>query len=65
MRQGTFGWRWRASPLFGILYGALCAMAQTDWKKLVAYSSVSHMGYVMLGLAVMTPAQPLTGRITR
>jgi len=40
--------------VFGILYGALCAMAQTDWKKLVAYSSVSHMGYVVLGIAVMT-----------
>lgn len=37
-----------------ILYGALCAMAQTDFKKLVAYSSVSHMGYVLLGIAVMT-----------
>ena len=37
-----------------ILYGALCAMAQTDFKKLVAYSSVSHMGYVLLGLAVLT-----------
>jgi len=37
-----------------ILYGAFCAMAQTDWKKLVAYSSVSHMGYVLLGLAVLT-----------
>jgi len=39
-----------------IIYGALCAMAQTDFKKLVAYSSVSHMGYVLLGIAVMTPA---------
>ena len=39
-----------------ILYGALCAMAQTDFKKLVAYSSVSHMGYVLLGIAVLTPA---------
>ncbi len=37
-----------------IIYGALCAMAQTDFKKLVAYSSVSHMGYVLLGIAVMT-----------
>lgn len=36
-----------------IVYGALAAMAQTDFKKLVAYSSVSHMGYVILGLAVM------------
>ncbi len=38
-----------------IVYGALCAMAQTDLKKLVAYSSVSHMGYVMLGMAALTP----------
>ncbi len=40
--------------VIAILYGALCAMAQTDWKKLVAYSSVSHMGYVLLGLGVLT-----------
>jgi NADH-quinone oxidoreductase subunit M len=39
-----------------ILYGALCAMAQTDFKKLVAYSSISHMGYVLLGISVMTEA---------
>jgi NADH-quinone oxidoreductase subunit M len=39
-----------------IIYGALCAMAQTDFKKLVAYSSVSHMGFVVLGAAMMTPA---------
>ncbi|MFQ5591376.1 MAG: NuoM family protein [Phycisphaerae bacterium] len=39
-----------------IIYGALCAMAQTDFKKLVAYSSVSHMGYVLLGISVMTTA---------
>ncbi|MHB8995388.1 MAG: complex I subunit 4 family protein [Armatimonadota bacterium] len=37
--------------LASILYGALVAMAQTDLKKLIAYSSVSHMGYVMLGIA--------------
>lgn len=37
-----------------IIYGALCAMAQTDFKKLVAYSSVSHMGFVLLGISVMT-----------
>jgi NADH-quinone oxidoreductase subunit M len=39
-----------------ILYGAYCAMAQTDMKKLVAYSSVSHMGYVLLGMAAFTEA---------
>lgn len=40
--------------VFSIIYGALCSMAQSDWKKLVAYSSVSHMGYVTLGIAVLT-----------
>ncbi|MBI3785279.1 MAG: NADH-quinone oxidoreductase subunit M, partial [Deltaproteobacteria bacterium] len=40
---------------FNIVYGALCAMAQQDMKKLVAYSSISHMGYVMLGMAAFTP----------
>jgi len=39
-----------------IVYGAMCAMAQKDFKKLVAYSSISHMGYVMLGLASFTAA---------
>jgi NADH-quinone oxidoreductase subunit M len=33
-----------------MVYGALAAMAQTDFKRLVAYSSVSHMGYVLLGI---------------
>jgi NADH-quinone oxidoreductase subunit M len=42
--------------VFSILYGALVAMAQTDFKKLVAYSSVSHMGYVTLGMAAMNLA---------
>jgi len=37
-----------------IVYGALCAMAQTDMKKMVAYSSVNHMGYCLLGIAGMT-----------
>lgn len=39
-----------------IIYGALCAMSQSDFKKLVAYSSVSHMGFVTLGAAMMTTA---------
>ncbi|MBI4567024.1 MAG: NADH-quinone oxidoreductase subunit M, partial [Planctomycetes bacterium] len=41
--------------VINIIYGACCAMAQNDMKSLVAYSSVSHMGYCMLGLAAMTP----------
>ncbi|NTU59448.1 MAG: NADH-quinone oxidoreductase subunit M [Deltaproteobacteria bacterium] len=39
--------------VIGIIYGALVAMVQTDVKKLVAYSSVSHLGFVMLGLFSM------------
>jgi NADH-quinone oxidoreductase subunit M len=39
----------------GIIYGALVALAQTDIKKLIAYSSVSHLGYCMLGLFAFTP----------
>ena len=45
-----------------ILYGALCALAQTDLKKLVAYSSVSHMGFVLLGLASLT-AEGVSGAV--
>ena len=41
-----------ALGVFSIIYGAFAAMAQTDFKRLVAYSSVSHMGYVLVGLAV-------------
>jgi NADH-quinone oxidoreductase subunit M len=40
----------------GIVYGALACLAQTDLKRLVAYSSVGHMGFVVLGVATMTPA---------
>jgi len=42
--------------VINIIYGALCAMAQDDFKKLVAYSSISHMGFVLLGLALFTKA---------
>ena len=45
-----WGWLFVLLAVFGIVYGALVAMVQTDVKKLVAYSSVSHMGYVVLGL---------------
>ncbi len=43
-----------ALAVVGIIYGALVAMVQADLKKLVAYSSVSHLGFVMLGLASLT-----------
>jgi NADH-quinone oxidoreductase subunit M len=51
-----------ALSLIGIVYGALVAMAQKDWKRLVAYSSVSHMGMVMLGMFALNPVG-LTGSI--
>jgi NADH-quinone oxidoreductase subunit M len=43
-----------ALAVIGIIYGALCCLAQTDMKRLIAFSSVSHMGFVMLGIASLT-----------
>jgi NADH-quinone oxidoreductase subunit M len=51
-----------ALALIGIIYGALVAMAQKDVKKLVAYSSVSHLGFVMLGMFALNP-QGLSGSV--
>lgn len=48
--------------VISVIYGAFCAMAQDDMKKLIAYSSVSHMGFVMLGLAAMT-TQGMNGAV--
>jgi NADH-quinone oxidoreductase subunit M len=48
--------------VIGIVYGALVAMVQDDVKRLVAYSSVSHLGFCVLGLIAMTP-QGLAGGI--
>jgi NADH-quinone oxidoreductase subunit M len=51
-----------ALAVIGIIYGAWVATVQPDMKKLVAYSSVSHLGFVMLGLFTLTP-QGLVGGI--
>jgi NADH-quinone oxidoreductase subunit M len=48
--------------IIGIVYGALVAFAQKDWKRLVAYSSVSHMAMVMLGMFALNPVG-VTGSI--
>ncbi len=48
--------------VIGIIYGAIVAWRQTDVKKLVAYSSVSHLGFVMLGIFSLTP-QGIAGGI--
>jgi NADH-quinone oxidoreductase subunit M len=44
--------------VLSMVYGAFAALAQKDFKRLVAYSSVSHMGYVVLGIAVWTAVAP-------
>ena len=49
--------------IIGIIYGALVAMAQTDIKKLVAYSSVSHLGFVMLGIFALNDQGVLGGQL--
>jgi NADH-quinone oxidoreductase subunit M len=42
--------------IIGIVYGALACLMQKDWKKLVAYSSVSHLGFCTLGMFALNPA---------
>lgn len=41
--------------VIGIIYGALACLAQRDLKRMIAYSSVGHMGFVLLGIATLTP----------
>ena len=48
-----------------IIYGALAALAQTDFKRMVAYSSVSHMGYVLVGIAVWQISQSTGAAVGR
>jgi NADH-quinone oxidoreductase subunit M len=48
--------------VIGIIYGAVCALIQTDVKRLVAYSSVSHLGFVVLGIFAFTQ-QAATGGV--
>jgi len=59
---GEWAWLVGAIACINIVYGALSAMAQSDLKYVVAYSSVSHMGIVMLGLATLTE-QGLNGAV--
>ncbi len=63
----AYYWKYIAVlALISIIYGALVAMAQKDMKKLIAYSSVNHMGYVMLGIAAAASvgSATLTDRAT-
>jgi NADH-quinone oxidoreductase subunit M len=47
--------------LINVIWGALCAMAQKDLKKLVAYSSINHMGYLLLGMSAVIAAGAANG----
>ena len=53
-----------AIGVISIIYGAFAALAQTDFKRMVAYSSVSHMGYVILGMAVWAVSYDANGLVT-
>ncbi len=57
-----FSWELALLGVISMVYGALVAMAQTDFKKLIAYSSISHMGIVVLGMASMN-TQGMTGAV--
>ena len=57
-----FSWELALLGVISMVYGALVAMAQTDFKKLIAYSSVSHMGIVVLGMSSMNTLG-LTGAV--
>ncbi len=46
------GWWLLALGVFSLIYGALAALAQDDFKRLIAYTSISHMGFVLIGTAV-------------
>jgi len=47
--------------LINVIWGAMCALAQTDLKKLVAYSSINHMGYALLGMAAVIAGSAMGG----
>jgi NADH-quinone oxidoreductase subunit M len=57
-----YAWPLALLGVISMVYGALVAMAQTDFKKLIAYSSISHMGVVILGMASMN-TQGMTGAV--
>lgn len=59
---GTWGNSLAILGFVNIVYGSFCALAQTDFKKLVAYSSIGHMGFVILGLAARN-TEGITGAI--
>ena len=57
-----FGWLLVALALVSLVYGALAALAQSDMKRLVAYTSINHMAYVLLAVAVAAMANNVAAR---
>jgi NADH-quinone oxidoreductase subunit M len=55
-KNPTIIWAMAILSMIGIVYGALASLMQKDWKKLVAYSSVSHLGFCTLGIFALNPA---------
>jgi len=56
IRDANVLWWMSVLALVSIVYGALVCLKQSDWKRLVAYSSLSHMGFCMLGIFALNPA---------
>jgi NADH-quinone oxidoreductase subunit M len=56
VKQSGVLWWMSVLALVAIVYGALVCLKQKDWKRLIAYSSVSHMGFCMLGIFSLNPA---------
>ncbi len=56
VKESQVLWWMSVLALVSIVYGALVCLRQSDWKRLVAYSSVSHMGFCMLGIFAMNPS---------
>jgi NADH-quinone oxidoreductase subunit M len=63
IEAGRFAWVLILLGVAGVVYGAFVAMAQGDLKKLIAYSSVNHMGYVMMGIAAAAALQDPRGLV--
>ncbi len=56
VKQANVLWWMSVLAILAIVYGALVCLKQKDWKRLIAYSSVSHMGFCMLGMFALNPA---------
>ncbi len=56
-----YGWIVALLGVIGIVYGAFVSLAQTDLKRLIAYSSVSHMGYILLGIGAVAVSLNMKG----